>query len=645
KKNDNDDNPIVITEPDIEKWGHVDNRVSENGAVNGDADTYTYTFTDLFIDDADYEVSIECTDKAGNECELPNYEGKATREFTIDNINPVINSNAEKGFYGEPKEIKIDIVERNFSEDDVKIYVTRKINGKEQYKDKEYKVEWNQVDGEKYKYQAVIKFEENGTYAFRVDYKDKADRPYEYNYENITIDISEPNICFNPENVPVWINENNITSTYANIKVKVDDDISGLKSIVTKIKRYNKDKLLEEVILEDYKFENFSEEYNPKESKEYDIITEKLPDGEYVIEVVAVDKFDRESFNTIPIKKDTQQPEGYIQIKDNVWKKIFNTITFGIFSKDAVDIMLTVKDDVKKDSKGKSSGIAKVEYLRTNVSYTTEENCRKASGWVDCTSKVGTEGKYGIIDTANPKEKNENLIFYVRITDTAENVKYISSNGIVLDSELPKNDLSAPMVDVKGEEPKNGIYKDSLKLTFTVTDPEVNGVVSGIKYIEYYVKNEDTGDSLEETIYVTEKVLKEHNISKIEQATTEILQKASTREVTIDIPIEKFNSNNVKVVVNAVDNAENEMPTEILSLKLDNTKPKVCANYINNDVKNDKYFDKPREIILTVTERNFDPENTKIIIKKNDNDDNPIVITEPDIEKWGHVDNRVSENG
>ncbi|MBQ3543640.1 MAG: hypothetical protein IJA34_01430, partial [Lachnospiraceae bacterium] len=219
KKNDNDDNPIVITEPDIEKWGHVDNRVSENGAVNGDADTYTYTFTDLFIDDADYKVEIKCTDKVGNECEPPNYKGKATQDFTLDNTKPVVNvkydnNNVQNSkYFNESREMTVTVTERNFDVENTKIFITK--DGVESVivpKVNEWTYVDNKVNGDADTYTYKYKFAESANYTVKIECMDLAGNKCAlYNYEgeatqDFIIDKKAPNINdFKYENASKWV--------------------------------------------------------------------------------------------------------------------------------------------------------------------------------------------------------------------------------------------------------------------------------------------------------------------------------------------------------------------------------------------------------------------------------------------------------
>ncbi len=111
---------------------------------------------------------------------------------------------------------------------------------------------------------------------------------------------------------------------------------------------------------------------------------------------------------------DTTVPTGTITLdENNSWNSLLETITFGLFFKEAKTVTITSTDE-------DGSGIASIEYYVSEEEIKDVENANVA--WEDYTSPI----------TLSLGSKN---IVYARITDNVGNVKYISSNGIVLYSD------------------------------------------------------------------------------------------------------------------------------------------------------------------------------------------------------------------
>ena len=120
-----------------------------------------------------------------------------------------------------------------------------------------------------------------------------------------------------------------------------------------------------------------------------------------------------EQFITVTVA-DTTDPTGEILIKDNSWKKFLNWISFGLFCKENVDVIVTAD--------GTGSAVDKVEYLFSATAL-NEENL-PADGWK---TAEGNNGTYTFAITA----QNKGAV-YVKITDAHGNVAVINSDGIVV---------------------------------------------------------------------------------------------------------------------------------------------------------------------------------------------------------------------
>ena len=111
---------------------------------------------------------------------------------------------------------------------------------------------------------------------------------------------------------------------------------------------------------------------------------------------------------------DTTMPGGAVTIGDNKWHGFLNTITFGLFFKDTVQVSVEGTDEL--------SGLEKVEYLRTDSAKTLDE-LKAESDW--------TEG------TGFTVEPDEKFVTYARVTDRAGHISYLSSDGVIVDATAP----------------------------------------------------------------------------------------------------------------------------------------------------------------------------------------------------------------
>ena len=123
---------------------------------------------------------------------------------------------------------------------------------------------------------------------------------------------------------------------------------------------------------------------------------------------------------TLLFNVDKTAPTGSVELKERgIWAELVNTVTFGLFCSDEVKVVISAEDSL--------SGIAKAEYLESDRALTLEE-VKAASGWMEYTGSFGVS-----------PEDAKRFVYYVRITDKADNVIYISTDGA-------EYDLTAPVI-------------------------------------------------------------------------------------------------------------------------------------------------------------------------------------------------------
>ena len=138
---------------------------------------------------------------------------------------------------------------------------------------------------------------------------------------------------------------------------------------------------------------------------------------------------------------DSEKPSGEIKVATNSWKTLLNSISFGLFFKDSQTVSINAYDNSNEE--------VKIEYLLSNslLSITELDN--------------QTFSLYTRPFSINP---NNEYVIYVKLTDTSNNISYISSDGLVLDDTSPL---------IKGVE-DNKTYCE--KKTVTVNDKYINSV-------------------------------------------------------------------------------------------------------------------------------------------------------------------------
>ena len=138
---------------------------------------------------------------------------------------------------------------------------------------------------------------------------------------------------------------------------------------------------------------------------------------------------------------DNEKPSGEIKVATNSWKTLLNSISFGLFFKDSQTVSISAVDNSNEE--------VKIEYLLSNslLSITELDN--------------QTFNLYTRPFSINP---NNEYVIYAKLTDTSNNISYISTEGLVLDDISPL---------ISGVE-DNKTYCE--KKTVTVNDKYINSV-------------------------------------------------------------------------------------------------------------------------------------------------------------------------
>lgn len=295
---------------------------------------------------------------------------------------------------------------------------------------------------------------------------------------------------------------------------------------------------------------------------------------------------------------DTTAPSAEVKAKSSEgraskWEGLVTDARFSYFSKKGITISGTATD--------LTSPILSTEYYKQTRK--TGEAALKAM----TVAELNAIKDWKKLEDFSVKS-DEEFIVYIKSVDAAGNCTYISTDGLIVDKNSPRKETLAPKVTAKPAQPVNGFYSKDVVVNLKVEDPDVNGAYTGLKEVTYKVYNMSESDKTptqQGTLY---------SYDGKKTAKTDLI-KDYAGKITIDST--KNNSNQVKVVIYAEDNAGNGQ-TEELKLKIDTTAPKVDIRYANNDEASDKYFNADRTATITVTERNFDKKDMDIEITNSD---------------------------
>ena len=280
---------------------------------------------------------------------------------------------------------------------------------------------------------------------------------------------------------------------------------------------------------------------------------------------------------------DNKKPTGQIRYADNVWTKLLDKLTFGIWSKNNMNVTAQGSDEI--------SPVKAVQFYKSNKTTAMTE------AELDAAYKAGSFRTQGYAVSTN-----ERFAVYARIVDHAGNVTYVSTNGMVFDK-------TASRITITPEEPDlNGLYNGDVQVKVAVTDA-INGSTehSGIKSVTYRVfKNNNFGEATQSgTLYSFNQG----------DPTAESLKASWDGTVTVQSKLN--DSNDVTLVIYTEDNAGN-LATERISLKIDVTAPVIEIDYNYDYTANGSYYNTSRIATVKILERNYDPNAVKFVITNTD---------------------------
>ncbi|MBQ2982992.1 MAG: hypothetical protein IJD58_12885 [Lachnospiraceae bacterium] len=354
---------------------------------------------------------------------------------------------------------------------------------------------------------------------------------------------------------------------------------------------------------------------NPDESTHTATIT-FTGEGNYKVSVAYTDDAGNANSTDEPLNFtiDKTNPTGTIKAESTegrkeTWDGLVKEIVFGFWSKDKISISGTFDDVI-------SGKLYSVEYYKVKsinakdgTTVFTTAQLDDIKDWTKINLKTVSEtNKVYYTFEGIDVDSDEQFIVYVKLTDLAGRVTYLSTNGLIVDSKAPIEKTIAPKVSVTQGKPLNGIYKKDVEVDIVVDEPMAGGTYAGLKHIYYEVYNMGVKTQSKDLF----------TFDKSNPKQSELV---NTWFDSIVVDAELNNSNDVKIVVYAIDNAGN-LSSGSVYLKIDTTSPKIDIAYDNNSADtsfaSENLFDENRVATIRVTERNFDPNDVVIDVTNTD---------------------------
>ena len=563
--------------------------VTKNGKTT-DAPKISWTGnkgTVTFNSDGEYTFNIDTEklmDKSGNKVSQVTYDESlvATNKFVIDKTAPQVEVSYENNdakndsYFNKSRKATVTVTDVNFEGAENMVTVTK--NGSTIGVPK---ISWIGNKG-------TVTFNSDGVYTFGINttlLMDKAgNRVSQVTYDESSVATNKFVIDKTAPQVTIAYNNNNVLnnkffgkSRKATVTV-TDTNFKGLAKMVA-VKATDKDN--KEVTAPTIKWNGKVGTFNCSKDAYY---------------TVSIDKAE---FVDLACKKAVVFTEGQ--------KAPYNFVIDGTVPTAKVVVKDTAGNTVGKEKDKFSSNISFKNYTnkKSYATVTYDDKLEKSSDLVAkyyvsektvslSTLKALKESKWKKYSKSVYFTPDRQFVVYAKVTDKANNTKYISSDGIILDKTKPNIDGISPSIklDTTSNTPKKSIhgynlYNGDVVVDYQISDPIRNNTCSGINKgsLSYEVKNGNT---------VTQS------------------GKLTSLSGKITVSASKNNSNNVTLIVKASDNAGNESQS-VAKLKIDITRPQISVSYDNNSALNNKLFKDNRTATIVVRERNFDPKKVNVI--------------------------------
>lgn len=286
----------------------------------------------------------------------------------------------------------------------------------------------------------------------------------------------------------------------------------------------------------------------------------------------------------------------------NAWSDFWNTITFGLFSKDNQQIQIAASDSL--------SGVKSIEYHEDNSG--RDLTFQEASGLA---YKPYDNNNKPLVSLSGLESKN--VVVYAKVTDFASNITYYRSNGIVFDNINPTGSTTitnSPVVQIAlSNSATEGLYNKDVPFRVQINDPQTNGLAAGLASVTTTIS---APGKTSKVITATAKSANYNcNDATFDSSSIDTSSFSNTGTYVVD---KSFDSDHITITVVTIDKAGNRF-TKSVNLGVDVTNPAIKVTYDNNTFSNNTYLGigLGRKATIDINELNFDNSKVVIDVKRN----------------------------
>ena len=280
---------------------------------------------------------------------------------------------------------------------------------------------------------------------------------------------------------------------------------------------------------------------------------------------------------------DKAAPSGKLAYETNRWSALLSTLTFGLWKNFNVTVSVA-------DIADTSQVVVAYYYSTSGVVTEASLAALEENAWNTDSPTLASENRY---------------VVYARLKDQTDRITYIGSQGIVIDKSVPVITLTPD------EANSNGYYKANVTVAVNVEDPGT--YAGGLKSVTYqvfadYTDTSTTTPTQSDTLYSFTPTDAASGVEEAEMI--QVFETDGTTKPHIVIDTEKNNSDNVRLIVRAEDNAGN-ITESTKDFAINVTAPQISVAFaadtavttVAEDTLEHGYFGAARTAAVTVVDR------------------------------------------
>ena len=649
------------------------------------------------------QVKANATDNSGNATEFTN----DSKTIVVDDIAPGIsvsypeatNKNGSVDYYDSDVTVTVTVTEENFMDgefnpevSDMKVSAVIKDDNESEI-NKTYSItDWHRVNNTDV-WEGTFKLEDEGDYALTIEYTDKSgNKANTHTRQNLTIDKTSPVVNIEYDNntvsdkayddtyfdknrtATITVEEHNFAPEYIESAITANDvngndvtakaleDIADITDI-TKWHQDETDKNKYTYVIDYSDDANYT--FSFTSAKDY-ASNEMNPENDNKV-IYAEGTVSPETFTVDKVKPSEEVKYTISNDSNNLIKKVFNVLTFGIFFNSEIDIKVDTTDAIsglyRAELSIKNTDASEIENLSVNGSgiFNLKEDKSKGDTtfvvdvskldefrgnlYITIYDKAGNAYRnYRIVSDGSAEDPTEELIEVdgqitvnnkvidndVYVVDNVEqyesidyhkeissiDIAYTSAVNSTVNQSSPAKDSAASLVEEKvntnAVTDKNmsadnvPLFNTNVPLSISVTDNS-----SGISAIDIMVF--DANENREIATYNTVirnngTIVSDTNreFSDVQNGNWSLTQNeyGLTTSASKEI-IVKSDRNDIVVLVQLTDNAGN-ISYDYYQFGIDKTAPVLSAVFNDTtNYQNSVYYNEKRTLTLTVAERDF----------------------------------------